>query len=365
MTVTEKKLLNFISDSLRNGSGLDFVADDEIVKEARQHGVAGFVAGKEERLSNIARYVKYLYCEEELIKLLERHNIPLVILKGSAAAVYYPEPSLRSFGDVDFLVPGELYEKSKRILCDNGFEEKGEQDENRHCGFVKDGFAYEMHHRFSYDDLDIEKYVISGMSNREIGAINEHKFPMLPPLANGLVLLAHLCAHLKSGLGLRQVIDWMMYCDKVLDDEFWNKEFKVAAEETGLKKLAVTVTALCRKYLGLKNTVTWCEGADENLVDSLIETIMSSGNFGRKKGIDNKVENTFTNFRREGLLKYLQRAGEHNWRAYHKHPKLRPFCWLYQIFRYLKQGIRKKSKLKDDINRSNSRYELLKELEIY
>lgn len=48
--------------------------------------------------------------------------------------------------------------------------------------------------------------------------------------------------HLKSGLGLRQVIDWMMYVNKELDDDFWENGFGTAAVDASMDKLAVTVT---------------------------------------------------------------------------------------------------------------------------
>ena len=68
--------------------------------------------------------------------------------------------------------------------------------------------------------------------------------------------------------------------------------------------------------------------------------------------------------RREGLFRYLQRAGEHNWKAYHRHPGVRPFCWLYQVFRYIKKGMGRIGHVRSDLVHGNSRYELLKKLGI-
>lgn len=310
----------------------------------------------------VARYVQYRYAERELIKLL--NSIPFVILKGSAAAIYYPIPSSRSFGDIDFIVPPSDFDKAKRLLESNGYTKYSRpQDDDRHCGYQKEGYTFELHKRFSYDDLDIEKYVLAGIENRVLGRIGEYSFPMLPPLPNGLVLLAHMRSHLKSGLGLRQVIDWMMYVDKVLDDKFWYSSFKPAVDEVGLTTLAVTTTALCQKYLGLKERA-WVRGVDEEVVDQLLESLLSSGNFGVKHGKGNNVETVTSAMRRNGVFYYLQLAGEHNWKAYHRHHFLRPFCWLYQIFRYVKQGVHRGKRLKEDMKRGNTRYELMKKLKI-
>ena len=43
----------------------------------------------------------------ELHELMTANDMPYVAMKGLASAMYYPEPNLRSMGDVDFLVAKE------------------------------------------------------------------------------------------------------------------------------------------------------------------------------------------------------------------------------------------------------------------
>ena len=64
------------------------------------------------------------------------------------------------------------------------------------------------------------------------------------------------------------------------------------------------------------------------------------------------------------MFRYLQKAGENNWEAYHRHPSLKPLCWFYQIFRYAKQGLSRRGKLKEDLDRGRKRYEMLEKLNI-
>ena len=56
--------------------------------------------------------------------------------------------------------------------------------------------------------------------------------PVLPPLENGLVLLAHVNQHLGSGLGLRQILDWQMFVDAHLTDELWERGFQSTLSTT-------------------------------------------------------------------------------------------------------------------------------------
>lgn len=321
-----------------------------------------------EAMAYSARYIRILYAQDEIVELMRSAGIPMVILKGSAAAVYYPEPFLRTMGDIDFIVPQDRFQEASDLMSQNGFQlERDLDDTDRHRGYKKDGIEFELHHHYSFEGIDIEKYVIDGLKQPDTITIGGHTAPILPPLVNGMVLLAHVASHLRSGLGLRQVIDWMMYVDKILGDEMWNGEFRAAAASCGLETLALTMTKTCRMFLGLPDRITWCDAADEQLAADLMVSLLVTGNFGHELGKGSQVEMVSTSIKRNGLFRYLQIAGEHNWKAYQRNHWLKPFCWFYQIFRYARQGIqsgRNKARITDDLARSRSRYNLLTRLGI-
>jgi len=312
-------------------------------------------------------YILYCHAQDELKQVLDDANIPFIILKGNAAAINYADSTCRMMGDIDILVPQDLYDKTKDLLSSAGYE-KG-YDNGRHCGFKKDKISIEVHHHFShFEDYDFENYIIEGLDSREVAIVDGHEFPMLPKLANGLVLLDHFRRHLQSSVGLRQTIDWMMYVYRNLDDAFWNNEFKAILEEKGLVTLAVTLTRMCQLFLGLPDTITWCIDADDRNAEWLFELIISAGNFGRKNKKGYLVERVSVGIKREGLFHLLQRIGEKTWSAYQKHHWLKPFCWIYQFFRFaikfIKSG-RNPAQFKDDIARCDERYELLKTLKVF
>lgn len=326
----------------------DGVDWNEVYNEASFQTVLGIVAPEvPEELSDekwqqvqfslLASYIRYCHAEGELKYVLDEAEIPFVVLKGNAAAISYKDPSRRAMGDIDFLVLKNMYSKTKNILEENRYVEN--HGDHRHIEYNKDGFTFELHHHFSYE-INLEDYLLEGVKHSIIASIDGHEFPILPELENGLILLDHMRQHLKSGLGLRQVIDWMMYVYRNLDDEYWENEFSRVAKEKKMDKLAVTATRMCQMYLGLPETITWCNGADEKTCEELMECLLASGNFGRKNGKGNSVETASTNVKRKGLFRWLQYAGEFNWEAYHRHHWLKPFCWLYQIFRYVKQGVK-------------------------
>ena len=378
MNQTEQVLLQAIQKSLWN-KDITFPEDtdwDAVLKEAAQQAVLGTVEcvapmefrneWKQRSNHNTAHFLRVLHYQSGLCNLMKAHGIPMVILKGTAAAQYYPVPSQRTAGDIDFLVPGEYIEEAKRILTSNGYKVEDDPLYPRHVDIHKDGISFEMHRFFSDGNCDekVDRYLLDGLCHAEEKQVYGVSFPVLPAPENGLVLLAHIAHHLRAGLGLRQVIDWMMFVDKNLDDDAWVDSFQNTARMTGLETLALTVTKMCQMYLGLSDRINWCKDADSRLCAELMDNLLSSGNFGKKRGAGLQVESTVSHLNRKGF-RYLQQAGEHNWEAYHKHKWLKPFAWIYQIGRYARQGLQMKREGKqiiEDIGRGKKRSDLYQKL---
>lgn len=378
MKLEEKVLLELIRQSQFGKTVpicFDNVDFDMLYQEAFYHAVLGLIAPEipsehmNDKWNTVlyryqASYIRYCNYEADLIKIFDSAKIPLVILKGNAVAYYYRIPCRRSMGDIDFLVSYDNYPFARTVLESNGFVL--DHETSRHASYIKNGMVYELHHRFSHE-IDLEEYIIDGLNNRKYVSIDGHEFPMNPRLANGLVLLDHIMNHIKSALGIRQVVDWMMYVYNSLDDDFWRDSFQIVVHDKGMEELAIVLTRVCQLYLGLSDDITWCKSANPQTCRLFIDCILSSGNFGRKNGLGKKVELVSLSVRSKGFFHWLQKAGEHNWKAYHKYNWLKPFCWIYQTFRYSKQTIKSRRKhgdLFNDISRSKKRIKLLKELGI-
>ena len=391
MDINHKALLGLVRQSqfgMAEGTVFDQEIDwDAVCNEAIAQTVVGIVAPevpreiysvskKWQEMENrqLAKYIRYLYAEEELVKIFETANIPFVIIKGNAAAMYYAHPERREMGDIDFIVPQDLFYKAVELMINNGYTQKSKKitTSKRHVVFVKRGIDFELHHHYGHNDADtdervIEELIAEGIKDRTYAVIRDHKFPVLPRLLNGLVLLDHMRSHMVKGLGIRQVIDWMMFVNKELTDDFWNESFQSVAKKRGLDIFAITVTRMCQLFFGLPAEITWCRDADEELCRELMETLLYEGNFGMKLGDGRPVEGVYTQIKKRGLLRWLQRAGELNWNAYKKHRWLKPFCWLYQSVRYARLGLKAKrsyGQLRNDRDRGKNKGELLDKLGI-
>ena len=299
---------------------------------------------KRQILGQIFQYATIVNAQNEVLSALEKEGIPIIVLKGTAAAQYYPVPQYRVMGDIDLLVKKEdFYRAVKAIIAQNYATSESEHDIDRHISFSKGNVMIELHWRFASEN------VISNPSEFDDILYADIKCgcTVLSDSQNGLVLLEHIAQHLNNGIGLRQIIDWMMYVNQCLDDDLWDREFRILAEKTGLDKLAIHVTRMCQIYLGLKEeNITWCMGADETSCENLLEYIINCGNFGRAReswesGEITKIPSPRHPIR---LLKYLQERGKKGWTLCRKYPALKSVAWAYQLNRYIR--IAKESKAK-------------------
>ena len=288
--------------------------------------------------------------QEQLCQDLKDAGVPCVILKGSSAAQYYPQPERRTMGDIDLLVlPDDFDRAQKYFQTDWEFHHV----DSRHATFRNKSTIVELHRRFSaFRSQELRDYLDNAIyedAKQEIFCtLNRYTFPTLSRKTNGLVLLTHINSHMEKGLGLRQIIDWMMYVNQELDDGFWHSEFCEAARYMHLEKLAVTVTRMCQMYLGLREDITWCQGADEELCKDLLDHTFRQGNFGRKlpQKLNLAVRVLSTSKNIPVFFREMQRRGMITWPAAQKHRILRPFAWVHQIFRYIRLGFQQKHPLR-------------------
>lgn len=311
--------------------------------------------------------------QDTLCRLFRQSDIPFAVLKGSSAAVYYSKPEHRAMGDIDLIVRPEHFTRAHQVLLNNDYEVLHSENP-RHVELKKNGICLELHHFFaSMSDHNaasmLDKRIFDGLNDVQFYELGTYQVPVLPKLHNGLTLLAHIDHHVETALGLRQIIDWMLFVDQELNDDWWNQEFGQWTRKLGVERLAIAVTRMCQMYLGLREDgISWCAGADEMLCEKLMKLTMERGNFGRKNKQDISAVATVRIFSRPtDLFKSLQLYGCCNWKALRKYPFLKPFAWLYQLFRYIKRGLSRRHpfrQLAEDIRKKRCNDGIFNELAI-
>lgn len=360
ITQSQYYLLEAIKASLFNGE-FKYPSDinwKEVVDEANAQTVMGLIStvipvqnDTGEQIK--AMYLRIAYEQKKIVECLENALIPCVILKGCAAAFNYPKPYLRTMGDIDVLVPRERFIEALKCLESNGYDYDHNKlhienvtERTREWEFTKNGILVEIHQRFSSPGVDVDDILEEAINRRMYCDLNGYSFPLLPSPENGLVLLGHINQHLKNNvLGLRQIIDWEMYVHSEANNTLFTSSFIPLAEKTGLLTLAAYVTRLCNLHLGLPDEVQFGVYVDDNLIDELLDVVMTDGNFGRKayankSDDDVKIIRASYGINRYGLFGYFTRAGLDTSSFCKKHSSIKILAFFYGLFRQLGMGIK-------------------------
>lgn len=306
-------------------------------------------------------------------------DIPYVILKGAASASYYPTPAYRSMGDVDFLVKEDDLERAGKVLAEHGLK-PWDQEHISHIVYRGPRMHYEMHFNLAGTPhgtagnlvREYTKGIFKEAQEKEV----VNGIAMLPsPFHHGLILLLHTCHHLTGeGFGLRHLCDWAVFENSFSDAEFCEL-FENKLKAIGLWRFAQILTRVSIKFLGADEKM-WVE-ADDELVDSLMEDILTGGNFGKKDGERSNQAYFISSRGKNGVGKTsigmqffisLNNVVYTRWPFAKKWKVALPIGWVYfgikQLIKIAK-GERKKIHLKKMIDGAGKRRELYSQLHLY
>lgn len=391
---TERDLILFISNALFSAPSTDLVNSDwhAIITEAERQAVLPLLATLElipleyrETLKKkvsvvIANNMRVNYNHAELHELLSSNNVPYVVLKGCASASYYPEPTLRTMGDVDFLVSPNDVEKVDELLKAEGFTP---WDANHICHIVytRDDAHLEMH----FEPAGVPEGKAGEVIREQLSDIFEESrmvevggFEMRLPshFHHGLILLLHTMHHLTSeGVGLRHLLDWAVFVNNFSDEEF-QELFEEKLTKAGLWRTAQLLTLVSMKYLGI--TAKPCAGeTGDELLENIISDILSGGNFGVKDKERSRAGMIISNRGKGGIGKknYLFQFFDTlnhiiytNWPITKRVKLLLPIGWLFWGVRYQIRviiGKRKQLNLNRMVSGAEQRGAIYKEFHLY
>lgn len=375
MNRTERDEIEIIKEALSGGAA-DLSAEPDwwaIYKDMSQQAVAplGYEIYKKRKgsfndtdldrewsQSVIEQYNSWymlMYCQQELVNLLSSAGFDFAIMKGMANAVLYPVPELRKSGDIDFLVREDEYESVYQLLLDNGYSKTEELDKAEyHVVLTKDDVVFELHKRPGGTKMDgspesqaLIDFFSHGLDNVGYVEVDKYYFPVLPTLQKGMTLLIHFAGHMREGVGIRHLLDWMVYAEHYLSDQYWEEHFCAEAEKVHLKELAKVMTKVCQRCFGLNNDLTWCKDADSSLCRQLLEYLINEGDFGKKGAFENRGVKLLSESKGiKGFFGRLNYSSKYSMPAARENLLLRPFAWVYQIIRYLHISIIRGNPLK-------------------
>jgi len=135
---------------------------------------------------------------------LHRATIPFVVTKGPGIASVYPQRSLRSFADIDVLVPPRLFEKAHSLLINLGYKEyfgRGPRDYfNRWCRegvnlLREDGASIDLHHHVPPWVWGGRMSFVDFLAGSEPINLSGGTLPVASPAHNLLITTLHVISH--------------------------------------------------------------------------------------------------------------------------------------------------------------------------
>lgn len=234
------------------------------------------------------QYVIHRTVAAKTLKCLTEGGITVAFMKGLICGARYSHPARRQCGDIDFVVSEDDFQRTLDQL-----EKIGEVDRDlvhEHHGMVYvDGINLEPHykvHNFQNPEVDkamrdmFKEVFPKSLSSTRVGELS---LPSFPPEFECALLVGHMINHVYAeGLGLRQVVDFMMFVQKehgATKTERCKKYLKMMHMERSFRIFA----CLCETYLGMHHELLGLEYTEKekSFAVRLMDDILKVGNFGR------------------------------------------------------------------------------------
>lgn len=279
---------------------------ETIIKLAESHNLTGIVyiqcreylSGKKYLSSIFQRLQKGfmwdVFYSQEKRKDFERleaaftaEKIPFLAFKGIVLKDYHPAPELRTMGDVDILIHPEDRRKSRRIMMELGFEEKGESG-SAVLTYDYDMAHYEIHDRMIYEPLanqvDYESYFNKAWDHaRPVKGSSRYE---LDESFHFLYLIAHTAKHIvNKGCGFRPYLDMIFLARGAGERMDWNW-ICGQLEELGLMEFAKVCSAECKNWFDIELPVSGKKLKDSDYQE-MTEKVLSDGIFGHRNAENN------------------------------------------------------------------------------
>ena len=253
----------------------------------------------------------------EFASLLAQEHIPYVVFKGLAVGAKYPQPELRTVGDIDFYVPPSDFDRAVEIIERNlgKIEEKDYVD--KHFAFDWKDIRFEMHYQMETFGFRPHQEYYGGLIDDVIGRNLTHfeangtQVPMLPAELDLIHVFKHWMGHLiGEGVGLRQTTDLAVLVN-AYKGSIDIKKLKENLSRIGYLKAFDAVVMLVEKYYTIGWSEYWQEPCGQKSLspqsaaryaDVVFEDVMRNGNFGRsdykyRGGLAKRLETTVRFFR--------------------------------------------------------------------
>lgn len=259
-------------EALQGVSGEDWRLLFEI---SREQGVSAVVFNKIKTLPKevapprevlLKWYSQAAFVEQQITKMFSRaaefaekmydNGIPVVVLKGLAFGVYYPNPMSRECGDLDCFMLGKGKEGDVVTIKIGGAVEDGGY---KHCHMNYKGLTIENHYYLTNFNNTTkgrytERYLQQLIKENHTKIQGTHLLNPSPDF-NAFFLIKHAQMHfILEGINIRHLLDWAFFLRKEQGNVHWD-QLLPEMKKCGVLRFAQVMTEICVEKFGLEVAV--------------------------------------------------------------------------------------------------------------
>lgn len=229
------------------------------------------------------RYELYQRAIAEMVAFYNVHGFKMMVLKGYACSLDWPNPEHRPMGDIDIWQFGRYREADAALASEKGISV--DSSHHHHTVFYWRDFMVENH----YDFINVHHHRSNAEYEKilkKLGEDDSHSMELcgekvyLPsPNLHALFLLKHTMLHFASGeISMRQLLDWGFFVEKHGGAVDWPYVMGVL-EDFGMLELLEVFNAICVEDLGFDGSRFQVPGftceVDRGLKERVLNEILS------------------------------------------------------------------------------------------
>lgn len=394
ITAEQKALIDLLAQQVFGTASPEQLPDEIglILREAEQQSVFPLMysgaaalapqacaAWSVRNLQHISHNFNIINAHYEAHALLTAAKIRYTVIKGCASSFYYPNPELRTMGDVDLYVARSDMNRVRECFETAGYSVSG-LDHPHHWTFERDGVELEAHWVPSgipsADDGTILRLFDDLLDRCALKTVAGQEMVLPSAFHHGLIMLLHTANHMTAGgVGLRHLLDWLVFVYSMEEAAFLAC-FEETLRQIGLWDFARALTAVGVEFFGCPAR-EFCADLPRKLAEELLADIFDGGNFGVKNTDrlnqskllrDNESRQIDGRSGFSHAFRFLNQRARARFPASERCPLLLPVGWVSVLLnrsRAIRAGKQSKLRLQDTLRGARSREQLYEQLHLF
>lgn len=363
ITLLKDARLNHTSESIK----LDY---QKLFDLANQHQISALIYNQIYNFDDFPEEIKQRWKRDALkinafqtrktMKILQvyrqflKQGLKVLIVKGLVCRSLYPQPDNRQSNDEDLYVQKEEYEAVKDILLENNFTVVSENGDVTTFIDPSSGLSIELHTAlFSLESKaygNYQRYFDCAFDECIVHKIEGVDVYSLEYTQHLLFLILHFVKHFfHGGVGIRQVVDIVMYSEAYGGKVNWDKLYDIL-KDLNIYILITNLVALAHDYLEFDYTkIKVPDDINKSDYQDLFDDIMDAGIFGQSSSERIHSATITLNTISDGKTSVLKsifpslKEMQGKYKYLNKYPILLPIAYLSRIANYKKNNSSKNS----------------------